>query len=491
MKKGIAALLAVVLAAGAGSGAYYQFIYKNRDSLDAGRVSSDSEDAVYVDSVSVLAGLGNGSGMVSRFAGVIEPEQTWSAKLENEKTVAKTYVKEGDKVKVGDKLFSYKTDEDEEKLAQTKIDVDRAKNEMASTQLALEKARKNETKASQEEKLSYATSILTYETDIKRFEYDIKSKEEEIAHLEESIKSADVLSELDGIVKSIKDVNSQSSYSSDSYSSDSGSDAYITIMTVGSYRVKANVNEQNISDIYQGQQMLAFSRVDGNSWKGTITEIKTESGTSSQQSDTGEGGSDSGGSTSYPFYVELEQSDGLMLGQHVFLEPDNGQADKKEGIWIPEYYFELGEDKTALVWAASKENVLEHRSVKLGEYDEKMMTYQVLEGLDAEDYITTPADELKEGLPVSYVDYDSGSIGEDVYGNGQDGFYEDGSLGDEMFDDGSYMIYYDDGSQEEEALTEGDLMPSLAPEDDSMIWEDGADDTDDADDAGIVQNAEG
>lgn len=31
-------------------------------------------------------------------------------------------------------------------------------------------------------------------------------------------------------------------------------------------------------------------------------------------------------STSYPFYVELDSSDGLMLGQHVYIERDTGQV---------------------------------------------------------------------------------------------------------------------------------------------------------------------
>ena len=153
MKKGIAAFMALVLAAGAGAGVYYQFLYRNRDNYDAGRVSSDSEDAVFVDSVRMIAGLGTGTGMVTRYAGIVEPEETWSAKLENDKTVAKTYVKEGDEVKVGDLLFTYDTSDDQEKLEQSKIEMERRDNEIATTKVALEKAKKEEAKASQEEKL--------------------------------------------------------------------------------------------------------------------------------------------------------------------------------------------------------------------------------------------------------------------------------------------------------------------------------------------------
>ena len=443
--------MALVLAAGAGGGVYYQFVYRNRDNMSEGRVSSDSEDAVFVDSVAMLAGLGTGSGVVTRYAGVVEPEETWSAKVENEKSVAKTYVKEGDVVKVGDVLFTYDTSDDQEKLEQSKIDMERRENENATTKVALEKARKEEAKASQEEKLDYNATILEYELTIKTNENENKAAERENEQLEEAIRSADVVSELDGIVKSITEPGSSSMYDS------SNSENYITIMSVGSYRVKALINEQHINDITEGDPMLAFSRVDGTCWPGTIVNINTEKGETSQQDAyMSDDSSDNGSSTNYPFYVELEDSTGLILGQHVYLEPDVGQDKAKEGIWLPDYYFEDAANGTAFVWAASARNVLEHRKVKIGEHDDEMLTYEVLEGLDEDDYITAPTDELEEGLPVSYIDYSNAGT-EDVYG---DESFDDGSFDD--FDDGSYFLYYDEGSMddsywddEEEAWDEG------------------------------------
>lgn len=446
MKKGIAAFMALVLAAGAGAGVYYQFLYRNRDNYDAGRVSSDSEDAVFVDSVSMLAGIGTGSGMVTRYAGVVEPEETWSAKTESDKSIAKTYVKEGDEVKVGDLLFTYDTSDDQEKLEQSKIDIERRENEIATTKVALEKAKKDEAKAPQEEKLDFNTTILEYELQIKSNENENIAAQRENEQLEEAIRSADVVSELDGIVKSIKSQDSSNSY----YDGDS-SENYITIMSVGSYRVKALINEQHINDISEGESMIAFSRVDGTTWEGTIVEINTEKGESNQQDSYYMGGddsSDNGSATNYPFYVELEDSEGLILGQHVYLEPDVGQTQAKDGIWIPDYYFEIEENGTAWAWAASPRNLLEHRQVKLGEHDDEMMTYEVLEGLDEDDYITAPVEDLTEGLPVSYIDYsDAGS--EDVYGD--DLYFDDGSYDDEdlYFDDGSYFLEYDEGSNDD------------------------------------------
>ena len=64
MKRVIAAVLSCLIAAGAGAGTYYQLIYKGK--IGGGRVSSVSEDAVYVDPVTVIAGIGTGSGQVER-----------------------------------------------------------------------------------------------------------------------------------------------------------------------------------------------------------------------------------------------------------------------------------------------------------------------------------------------------------------------------------------------------------------------------------------
>ena len=36
--------------------------------------------------------------------------------------------------------------------------------------------------------------------------------------------------------------------------------------------------------------------------------------------------------------VELDSSENLMLGQHVYIERDIGQDEKKDGLWLSDYY---------------------------------------------------------------------------------------------------------------------------------------------------------
>ena len=475
MKKGIAVALVLVLTAG-GAGGYYYWKQKNDAGASGERISSSSEDAVYVDSVSVLAGLGSGNGLIQRYAGMIEPQQTWEVKLENDRSVKECFVKEGDEVKDGQKLFTYDTTEDEDNLAKSEIELERCENEIETSKAQKEQLEKEKTKASADEQLDYTTRILTAENNIKQNEYEYKAKELEIKQLKEKIADAAVYSEMDGVVKSINDPNDNNG-NGYGYMSDSSDSAYITILQVGDFRVKGTVNEQNKDQIYDGMEMLVHSRVDETvMWHGIITEIKLDKGENNSESSAYSfyGSDSSGSSTNYPFYVELDSSDGLILGQHVYLEPDQGQGEKKEGIWLYDYYFIQEENGDSYVWAASSSNTLEKRSVKLGEYDEDMATYQVLEGLDAEDYIIVPSDDLVEGLPVIYNDYNS--VPDDF--NFDDMDMDDFDVSGVEFDDGDFDISgvdydeddmdFDIGDYDEDDIGDEDYYDADAEDDEDF-----------------------
>lgn len=77
-------------------------------------------------------------------------------------------------------------------------------------------------------------------------------------------------------------------------------------------------------------------------------------------------------SSTYPFYVNLDSSEGLMLGQHVYIEPDEGQDEKKAGIWLNDYFIVDADTDSPYVWIANGQNKLEKRDVILGQYDEDL-----------------------------------------------------------------------------------------------------------------------
>lgn len=119
---------------------------------------------------------------------------------------------------------------------------------------------------------------------------------------------------------------------------------------------------------------------------------------------------DSGGddqqttSSSYPFYVDLDSTEGLMLGQHVYIETDVGQEDQREGIWLNELYIEDVDTQAPYVWASDGNDRLEKRQITLGEYDEAMGEYLISEGLTVDDCIAFPSESLQEGMAVEISD---------------------------------------------------------------------------------------
>ena len=429
--------------------------YTSATSAAGERVSSTADNAVYMDLVSTIADLGSGTGQIERFGGVVEPQETREYKLDGDRTVKQCYVKEGDMVEEGDKLFTYDVVKTENELEQEKINLERMENQAKTTEAKKGELEKKKANANTPEK---QLEVLVEENAIKQEELALKQQKIKITALEEQIENATVYSDMEGIVKSIND-------STDMDSMTGESSAYITLLKTGTYRIKASVNEQNRMLISKGLSMLVFSRVEsGRIWHGTVTQIKSDQGTGGSDSSDMFSGENVSGSTDYPFYVELENSDDLMLGQHVYLEQDVGQEDAKEGLWLDDYYIVTDSDGSSYVWAASNDNKLEKRTVQLGDADEKLMQHQIVSGLTEDDYICQPQEILEEGLPVVY--------------NSESGFEETESMytwDDEwdMEDDEEYWDETEDWDETEEWLDEdmffyegeGDLTGFYNPDD--------------------------
>ena len=353
----------------------------------------DTENAVYVESVAALTGMGTNGGMLNRFAGVVESQETWSVDQNQEYSVAEIYVTVGQTVEEGAPLFIYDVEQFNEKLDQSKIDLERLEAELSSMNTTIAELEKEKAEADASVKASYTIQIQQQELEKKQKEYDIKSKQAEIDKLNDNIANAVVTSKIAGVVQSINTGNNGQVYYGEYDNS------FIKIMKTGDFRVKGSINESNIGEIMEGTAMIVHSRVDPDKvWTGTVTAIDRENGKTSQNyygSDT------SAQSTSYPFYVDLDSSDDLMLGQHVYMEPDFGQLSENEktGIWLDEYYVDQTDPEKPVVWAAENGKI-KKRAVTLGEHDEELYKVQILEGLTAEDYIAFPDETMKEGRPT-------------------------------------------------------------------------------------------
>lgn len=355
-----------------------------------GKKNAGSTDDVYVEQVAALGG--SSAGVQNRYAGVVEAQESWKINLDASRTVQEIYVKEGDEIAEGDKLFAYDTTELNTEIAQAKLEMESISNEIDdyNTQIAALQAERDA--ASEEAKFDYTTEIQSVQNDLKQAQFNKKSKQLEVDRLNESIKNSVVTSKMAGVVKSLNGNQDADT---------NGTDAFMTILATGDYRVKCLINEQNMMDISEGSAVIIRSRVDeSQTWTGVIAQIDRESpqaGTTDVMSMETANSEDTTGTSKYPFYVTIDSSEGLMLGQHVMVEPDHGQGTAKDGIWIYESYLDIDKE-TAYVWADNGKGRIEKRKVELGEYDETTQEYQVLSGLDKKDYIAWPQDGIKEGV---------------------------------------------------------------------------------------------
>ena len=119
--------------------------------------------------------------------------------------------------------------------------------------------------------------------------------------------------------------------------------------------MKGTISELNIGSLYQGQAVTVHSRVDESVWQGVVDTIETEPTSDQNNGGVVYYGVDGGQQSSkYNFYVTLSSREGLILGQHVYIQPDLGLEAQPEGLWLPSFYIAHDEDGS-FVWAQSEE----------------------------------------------------------------------------------------------------------------------------------------
>lgn len=354
---------------------------------------ADPENAVFVQSVAELSGMG-GIAPGDRFPGMVVSENITEIQKDTQMVVEELKVREGDDVKVGQELFSYDTQ-------QLQLTLDKQRLELEQLQATIENYKEQikdleKDRNNQSNKLEYTVQIQTLQVDLKEAEINVKAKESAVRQSETLLANAVVCAPVDGRIQSI---------------SESGTDnygnplAYITIQQTGSYRIKGTIGELQRGAIMEGTRMEVLSRTDDRTWAGTITLVDYESPSQENPNAMYYGGvsNEMTGSSKYPFYLELDSTDGLLLGQHVYLQLENQDA-AASTLSIGSTFVAYEEDGTPYVWA-DRNGKLEKRSVELGEYNMMNDSYEILSGLTEEDYIAFPDGELcVEGAPTTKVE---------------------------------------------------------------------------------------
>ena len=360
----------------------------------------ESNGEASVQSVSMICGLGS-AGLTDRFAGVVSALGETNIKKDDSMAIGEIKVKVGDAVKEGDVLFTYDMSKLQLDLETAQLDLESLKSQLADKEAEKKQAEDAlndaEDDAARRELL---LDIRQYNVDIQSTNRSITEKSREVEKLQSNLKNSDVKSEVAGEVKSVNPNGG---------TDDRGNALpLISIVQTGGFRVKGYVNENNAAVLNEGAQVIIRSRVSDQTWKGTISSIDWNNpAQSSNNYNYDSGSSDTGNSSKYPFYVELSSSDGLLLGQHVYIEPDLGQDAQSTGIQLPASFINDA-DSSPWVWAQSSSGKLEKRSLTLGDYNGELDTYAVTDGLTAADYIAYPDDTLKVGMTC--VTYDESTF---------------------------------------------------------------------------------
>ena len=366
--------------------------------LILGLTGCGGQTQINVEQAGMLASAATGS---DKFAGMVVSENVVEIERDTEKQIQELYVAAGDVVRVNEKLFEYDTDTLSLTIDKQQLELDKLTQQIkdlttqktsVEKQIKTEKAKK---KKDQNADLlaSLDIQLRSVNADLTTANYEKKTKQAEMNYNKDMLKNAVVRSPIKGTVRSVNENGSP----------------YITIQQAGAFQVKGMLGELSLgSGIMEGVSVTILSRTDPTaSWTGTVSLVDYNNAGTEEQDNMFGGGDAMSTSTSYPFYITLDSTEGLLLGQHVYIQI-SAAAVGDDLLRIPEHYImdvlmdEETWTTTGTVWGVDPAtNKLVKVTVTLGEYDPTYGTYVILEGISAEDYLADPTDPgVKEGAAV-------------------------------------------------------------------------------------------
>lgn len=337
-----------------------------------------SASVATVQSVAKICTSGGAAGVGNVYSGSVESQKTVNVNANPSYSIDQTYVKVGSTVKAGDKLFTYDMTDNRMSAKQAELDIQKLSNNASALQEELYQLMEEREEASSSEKDTYSVQILQKQNEIKQNGYDIESKQLELSNLNEEYRESTVTAPIAGVVREVKDLSEKSS-----------SNTYITIMATGDFRIQGVINEQNIDEIALGDKLVIYSRTDDQQWRGKISEIDKDNPIYKNENSAT-------ASTDYAFYVALDSTKGLMLGEHVYIEKDLGLSTDGK-LLLPAYYI-MGADTNKPYVLAEKDGKIQRVYLTLGDLDTNTNCYPIEAGLTIEDYIAYPEASVKIGM---------------------------------------------------------------------------------------------
>ena len=317
------------------------------------------------------------------YAGVVVSENSVTVERDLSRAIGEVCVAVGDEVEPDQVLFRYDTDELNLMLDKQELELDRLEAEIKSKNTQVSEVQKELKKATGDIKTQLNIQLRQLQTELTEAAYDKEDLMAEIDQTKKLLENVDVTSPIYGTVRKI----------------DPTSDKYITIQQTGAFQIKGTLNELNVdSGIKVGADVVVVSRLDaGKTWKGTVSSVDFNNSQYNSYDELYGSYDTQTSSSNYPFYVTLDSTEGLLLGQHVYVRMAGVNENTENRILLPEsylmgvHYDEQTLITSAYVWCVNEEGKLVQGKVVLGEFVMANGCYVVLNGLDMDDYVADPA----------------------------------------------------------------------------------------------------
>ena len=229
---------------------------------------------------------------------------------------------------------------------------------------------------------------------------DLKAAELEYERLSYELSNGEVVSKIDGVVKTVRDPDEARAENK----------PVVLVSGGGGYYVTALLGELSLGTVQVGDTVTAMSWETGQQLEGVITEISEYPDESGQFYFYSEGNQNV---SSYPFKVFIDEDAELREGEYVTVNYGGGEAD--DGLYL-ETPFIRQESGRSYVYTVGDGERLEKRYVRTGQ--NLWGSYvEILDGLTADDYVAFPyGRQTQDGAKVRYAEPDE--LWASVYGIG-------------------------------------------------------------------------
>ena len=322
------------------------------------------------------------------YAGIVVTQGEVTVNNEDGNRISDYYVKEGDTVTVGTPLFKYDVNALQDSLTSKEIARDRAKIALESAQKARDDAQKALNEADSGTRAAAELGLRDAELGLEEARLTFEKAEKSVNEASARIGNATVLSEIDGTVSKVTKADYGNQSSTDSESSAMGGPV-ITIEKSGNLQVKLTLSELDFNSIEDGMEVTVQSRTDESKmWTGTIKKAALTESTDSKESTESQ--------QTNLAYVTVDNSDGMVSGQHVKVTKKTDENEDKRMFIDPSYIVDA-EKSNPYVWADDGTGLLEKRKVQLGGKDDEGK-YEIVSGIGLTDAIVLPSDDLAVGM---------------------------------------------------------------------------------------------